>query len=61
MKAFYSMLMIFILFSMCYISVDSSVHTNVKCTTSSKCVQICIDRYGTRGAKCINSRCTCYV
>nr|P84777.2 RecName: Full=Potassium channel toxin alpha-KTx 15.6; AltName: Full=Discrepin; Flags: Precursor [Tityus discrepans]CAY61912.1 discrepin precursor [Tityus discrepans] len=60
MKAFYGMLVIFILCSTCYISVDSQIDTNVKCSGSSKCVKICIDRYNTRGAKCINGRCTCY-
>uniref|UniRef100_A0A1E1WVW2 Putative potassium channel toxin n=1 Tax=Tityus obscurus TaxID=1221240 RepID=A0A1E1WVW2_TITOB len=60
MKAFYGMLMIFVLCSMCYILVDSQYNTHVKCSESSECLEVCKDEYGYRVNKCNNGRCTCY-
>nr|WDU65853.1 putative KTx Tcis8 [Tityus cisandinus] len=60
MKALYGILVIFILCSMCYISVDSQINTNVKCSGSSQCRKPCINLHNTAGHKCINGRCKCY-
>nr|WDU65852.1 putative KTx Tcis7 [Tityus cisandinus] len=61
MKAFYGMLMIFVLCSMCYILVDSQITLNdVTCKTSLECRNPCIARHGTAGHKCMHGRCKCY-
>nr|WDU65856.1 putative KTx Tcis11 [Tityus cisandinus] len=60
MKAFYGILMIFVLCSMCYISVDSNVILNVKCNQTSQCTAPCKIKRNTPNHKCINGLCHCY-
>nr|A0A218QX22.1 RecName: Full=Putative potassium channel toxin Ts22; AltName: Full=Putative KTx; AltName: Full=Tityustoxin-22; Flags: Precursor [Tityus serrulatus]WLF82711.1 putative KTx [Tityus melici] len=58
MKAFYGILIIFILISM--IDLSQQVFINATCTVSSQCRPKCIEAIGQAASKCINRKCKCY-
>nr|WDU65855.1 putative KTx Tcis10 [Tityus cisandinus] len=61
MKDFYGMLMIFVLCSMCYISVHSQLDLeDVSCVHGDDCVEPCKKALNSTKGKCINDICTCY-
>uniref|UniRef100_A0A1E1WVQ0 Putative potassium channel toxin n=1 Tax=Tityus obscurus TaxID=1221240 RepID=A0A1E1WVQ0_TITOB len=60
MKAFYGILMIFVLCSICYISVDSQTHSDIICNTTRQCRTPCFIKHNRTASKCQNGKCTCY-
>uniref|UniRef100_A0A0C9QKU6 TSA: Tityus bahiensis Tbah02163 mRNA sequence n=1 Tax=Tityus bahiensis TaxID=50343 RepID=A0A0C9QKU6_TITBA len=58
MKAFYGILIIFILISM--LDLSQQVFINARCRGSPECLPKCKEAIGKSAGKCMNGKCKCY-